>query len=172
MEPKTETSDQITAGYHGTSRDVADEILRTHFKLSAPDSGAYLGEGVYFFENQPSQARHWAITRFGLLQGSKVAVIQSKIRYGKLLNLTDKENYDSVKWFAQNYERKARTKVSLPAVIDIVAEQLHADVVKAIRIPRSTRTSETGFSADIEVILAVREIKNILSKEIIWSQMM
>jgi hypothetical protein len=49
MEPRLDISDQITAGYHGTSLQVAEEIRRTHFKLSAPDSGAYLGEGVYFF---------------------------------------------------------------------------------------------------------------------------
>jgi hypothetical protein len=172
MGPKLNISDQVTAGYHGTSLAAADEIVRTNFKLSAPDSGAYLGEGVYFFDNQPSQAKRWATTRFGTTPGTKVAVIQSKIKYGRLLNLTDREHHDSIQWFAREFQRKANKTVTLPTIIDIVAEKLNAEVVKAMRIPRKPSfLMETGFSADIEVILAVRDVTNILSREQIWSQM-
>lgn len=172
MGPKLDISDQVTAGYHGTSLAVAQEIVGTTFKMSAPDSGAYLGVGVYFFDNQPSQAKRWAKTRFGTTPGSKVAVIQSKIKYGRLLNLTDREHHDSVQWFAREYQRKANKTVTLPTIIDIVAETLNAEVVKAMRIPKNPNfLMQTGFSADIEVILAVRDVKNILSREQIWSEM-
>ena len=172
MGPKLEISDQVTAGYHGTSLASAQEILSTNFKLSPPDSGAYLGEGVYFFDNQPSQAKRWAKTRFGAARGSKYAVIQSKIKYGRLLNLTDRESHDTVRWFAQEYQRKASKTVTLPTIIDIVAEKLNVEVVKAMRVPKKPDfLMQTGFSADIEVILAVRELKNILSRDQIWSEM-
>ena len=171
MEAKIETSDQITVGYHGTSRRAAEVIVQTHFKLSDPGCKPYLGDGAYFFENQLSQAKRWALTRFGNPAGTVVAVVQSKIRFGNLLNLTDRETLRSVEKFRREYGRKAKVTPSLAVVIDIVAEILKAEVVKAIRIPEKFWSSEAGFSADIEVILAVREIKNILSKEIIWSQM-
>ncbi len=171
MAPKLDISDQVTAGYHGTSLGAAEEIVRTKFKMSAPDSRAFLGEGVYFFDNQPSQAKHWAVTRCGRMAGSRVAVIESKIRYGRLLNLADRQQQDSIQWFAREYQRKADKTVTLPTIIDIVAEKLSADVVKAMRIPRNPSfLMQTGFSADIEVILAVRNLTNILSRDIIWSQ--
>jgi hypothetical protein len=172
MSPKLEISDQVTTGYHGTSLSEAEEIVRTNFKPSAPGSGAYLGGGVYFFDNQPSQAKRWARKYSGTKPGDKVAVIESKIKYGRLLNLTDREQYDSIHWFASEYRLKANRAVNLPTIIDIVAEKINAEVVKAIRVPdRPKFLMETGFSADIEVILAVRDIRNILSRENIWSEM-
>jgi len=171
MEHKLEISDQITAGYHGTTLSEAQEIKRTKFKLTSPNSGAFLGEGVYFFDNQPSQAKRWAITRKAT-PGGTIAVIQSKVRYGRLLNLTDRGHRDILDWFASEYRQKANVTVTLPTVIDIVAEKLNVEAVKAIRIPQNaTFLMGTGFSADIEVILAVRNVTNILSTDIIWSQM-
>ncbi len=172
MTHKLDISDQVTTGYHGTSLAAAEEIVRTNFKVSAPDSSAYLGVGVYFFDNQPSQAKRWAKTRFGSKPGETVAVLRSKIKYGRLLNLTDREHHDSILWFATEYQRKTGKTVTRSTVIDIAAEQLNAEVVKAIRVPRNPGfLMHTGFSADVEVILAVREVKNILSREQIWSQM-
>jgi hypothetical protein len=171
MEPKLEISDQITAAYHGTSLPEAQEIKRTNFKLTPPNAGAFLGEGVYFFDNQPSQAKKWAVTRKAT-PGGAVAVIQSKVRYGRLLNLTDREHREILDWFAREFQRKANMKATLPAIIDIAADKLQAEVVKAIRIPQNaTFLLGTGFCTDIEVILAVRNVTNILSTEIIWSQM-
>lgn len=171
MDAKLEISEQVTAGYHGTTLSEAEEIRRTKFKLSPPNSGAFLGEGVYFFDNQPSQAKKWAATRKAT-PGGTIAVIQSKVRYGRLFNLTDREHREILDWFTREYQRKANVKLTLPTVIDIAAEKLNAEAVKAIRIPQNaTYLMGTGFSADTEVILAVRNVTNILSTDIIWSQM-
>jgi hypothetical protein len=166
-----ETSDVECKGYHGTSSDVAEEIKRTYFKLSAPDSGAYLGEGVYFFDGQLSQAKRWAITRYSKV-GKGIAVIESRIRHGRILNLTDREHRDLVLWFEAEFNRKSLKKATLPTIIDIVAEKLQIDVIKAVRIPsNASLIMETSFSSDVEVILAVRNLTNILSKAIVWSQL-
>ena len=180
MQNRLETSDLETKGYHGTSLAVAKEIEQTSFKLSAPDSGAFLGEGVYFFDNQPSQAKRWARTRREFI-GKPIAVIESRIRYGRLLNLTENEHKDLLNWFylaccersGGEFRRRSGTEnASLAAIIDIAAEKLNVEVVKAVRIPRNAGfLMGTSFSADIEVILAVRNLTNILSKAIIWSQL-
>jgi hypothetical protein len=60
----------------------------------------------------------------------------------------------------------------LAAIIDIAAEKLNVEVVKAVRIPGNAGfLMGTSFSPDVEVILAVRNLTNILSKAIIWSQL-
>jgi len=169
MPPKIDTSDQVTKGYHGTTLEVAQEVLQTYFKMTPPDVGAFLGEGAYFFDNQPSQAKRWAATRNPA--GTQIAVIESDVKYGRLLNLTDQKQRDDLEWFAKEYQRKTNEKVTLPTIIDIVADRLGAEVVKAMRIPQNPSFLwQSRFSADVEVILAVREVKNILSKQIIWSQ--
>jgi hypothetical protein len=173
MPPPIENSGQVTRGFHGTWLDIADEIMRTTFKMSAPDSGAYLGEGVYFFENQPSHAERWA--RRDKPPGSKIAVISAEVRYGRLLNLTDQPHCDLLSWFKREYERKAATTLSLATAIDIAAEKLNVEVVKANRVPAnpsprcSSGLMELGFSADVEMILAVRNLSNILSKSLLWT---
>jgi hypothetical protein len=152
--------------------DVADEIIKTSFKPSAPNSGAYLGEGVYFFDNQIVHARDWAINHAGeRVRGTRIAVIESEIRYGELLNLTDREQFEAVKWFQSEFDRKSQTKTTLATIIDIVAERTRAQVVKACRIPRNPNLMNPGFSPDVEIILAVRSLGNILSKKLIWSGM-
>ncbi len=161
-----------TRGFHGTTQEDADEIIRTNFKPSPRNTGAYLGEGVYFYENQRHYARSWARNhRANRVKGTQIAVIESEIRYGMLLNLAEPQHFETVMWFKSEFERKARTKATLAAVIDIIADQTRAEVVKGWRILRNPTLMDLGFSADIEVILAVREIKNILSKSIVLSEM-
>jgi len=159
-----------TKGFHGTTHESADEILRTNFRLPARNSTAYLGDGVYFFDNQLSHACNWAVKHAGdRKRGTKVAVIESDISYGNLLNLANPEQFKQMKWFKAEYERKAKTPTTLATIIDIIAEKVNIDVVRATRILHNPETLGPGFSADIELILAVRSLKNILSKNLIWS---
>lgn len=144
--------------------------MRTNFKLPARNSSAYLGEGVYFFDNQLSHACNWAINHAGdRKRGTKVAVIESDISYGNLLNLANPEQFRQMKSFKEAFERKAKTPTTLATIIDIIADKVNVDVVRATRILHGPETLGAGFSADIELILAVRSLKNILSKNLIWS---
>lgn len=170
--PKIEFSDRSTKGFHGTTQGEAEEIVRTSFKPSARNSGAYLGEGVYFFDNQMGHAREWAINHCGnRARGTKIAVIESEVKYGKLLNLTDHDQFKDVRWFKAEFEKKAQRPSTLATIIDIVAQKTRVDVVKACRIPQNAVVMNPGFSSDVEIILAVRSTGNILSKELIWSGM-
>jgi len=168
--PKVNLLPNSTKGFHGTTHEAADEILRTEFKLPARNSTAYLGEGVYFFDNQFSHACSWAINHAGdRKRGTKVAVIESDISYGKLLNLANPEQFNQMKSFKDAFERKTNTRTTLATIIDIIADKVNVDVVRAFRILGGAQTLGAGFSADIELILAVRSLKNILSKNLIWS---
>ena len=125
---------------------------------------------MYFFDNQPSQAQDWAISHSAnRVRGTKVAVIESDITYGKLLNLCDLESFRHMKWFKQEYEKKANARTTLATIIDIIADKTQAEVVRAMRLRKGPDALEFGFSADIELILAVRNIANILSKNLVWS---
>lgn len=172
MAYKIQNSEHLTVGHHGTSHDSACIILQENFKLPPPDTESYLGLGVYFFENQLGNAKRWAFRYHGQSRGSTVAVIQSKIKCGRMLDLTERDVYETVTWFAREFERKARQRATLATVIDIAAAQLGAEVVRAVRVrSNAVYLLGTGFSTDIEIILAVRELKNILSTEMIWSEM-
>ena len=71
-------------GYHGTSIEVADAILREGFRLSRNEPD-WLGDGVYFFLNAPGRAWDWARDR----HGSNAAVIGSTIRLEDCMNLLE-----------------------------------------------------------------------------------
>ena len=46
-------------GHHGTNRNSARLILKDGFKISQGEQ--WFGAGVYFFENDPIEAKNWAI---------------------------------------------------------------------------------------------------------------
>jgi hypothetical protein len=71
-------------GYHGTSIEATDAILREGFRLSRNEPD-WLGDGVYFFLNGPGRAWDWATT----LHGSNAAVIGSIIRLEDCMNLLE-----------------------------------------------------------------------------------
>lgn len=51
-------------GYHGTSKDVADKIIRTAFVINHGHQG-FLGTGIYFFEENKDLAIEYATHRHG-----------------------------------------------------------------------------------------------------------
>ena len=168
--PRVDLLSNSTRGYHGTTHDAADVILLTDFKAPNQNPDAYLGGGVYFFDNQLSHACDWAKNHAGgRNKGTRIAVIEADISYGKLLNLCNPQQFDDMKWFKDEFERKSNSHTTLATIIDIIAEKVNVDVVRAMRILRQPQIIGAGFSTDIELILAVRNLKNILSKKLIWS---
>jgi hypothetical protein len=74
-------------GYHGTSRENAESILRNGFR-SSNSGGDWLGAGVYFWQDAPKRALEWAKEKH---PESPVVVIRSSIRFeeGKTMDLLD-----------------------------------------------------------------------------------
>ncbi|MGA2596119.1 MAG: hypothetical protein ABSH09_03805 [Bryobacteraceae bacterium] len=86
-------SDRVVVGYHGTSARYARDILnRGEYRVSQNDYD-WLGRGVYFWEHAPYRAWDWARYKYG----SDAAVLESLIRLGRCLDLTDIRYTDAIK---------------------------------------------------------------------------
>ena len=72
------------AGFHGTTRRSADEILENGFRLSQ-NPYDWLGDGVYFFQDGLERAWEWAIE----YHGEEAAVIGAEILLVNCLDMLD-----------------------------------------------------------------------------------
>jgi hypothetical protein len=80
-------------GYHGTSANVADDLVNGKpFKESTSDN-EWLGAGIYFWEYAPKQAWWWAKKACKKVGNTATpAVVGAVIRLGNCLDLLDPEN--------------------------------------------------------------------------------
>jgi hypothetical protein len=85
-------------GYHGCTRETAEQIIAGQPFLPSTRRYDWLGVGIYFWEYGPFRAREWAEVRFG----NGAAVLEATIRLGWCLNLLDIEHHAN---FAKAYER-------------------------------------------------------------------
>ena len=106
--------------------------MREGFKISRTPR-SYLGDGVYFFDDQFEEALAWANRWHS--DRPPVAVIQASIRYGKCLNLYNKTFFDGYRKFSNmlrtHAERHRRALPSDATVINALASATGADSVKA-----------------------------------------
>ncbi|MFB2918715.1 MULTISPECIES: hypothetical protein [Aerosakkonema] len=85
----TESSIITVWGYHGTSAEAAELIVRDGFRIKS-SRYHWLGDGVYFFQDAPLRAWEWANQRY-----SDPAVIRSLIKLDEdCIDLVD------IKWFS------------------------------------------------------------------------
>lgn len=168
-------NDVVSRAYHGTSHQSAVEIIQSGFRFSSCYE-PYLGHGVYFFNGQLEKAKDWARLRKRQTGHQfPVAVIRSDVRYGRYIDLADRGHREALSKFVQAFERKTTSAIGFAAAIDIVAEKLQVEIVTGVRVTRraaaiaAENPPDNGFSADVEIIICVRKMENILSKEQIWS---
>ena len=97
-------------GFHGCDATVAQSVFagKTHLRRSKNDFD-WLGEGIYFWENNPTRALQYARElrdrpRPGAARIKKPAVVGAVIELGYCLNLLDaeflslvRESYDEIK---------------------------------------------------------------------------
>ncbi|WP_310419241.1 hypothetical protein [Chamaesiphon sp. OTE_8_metabat_110] len=99
-------------GYHGTSRSRADKIIAEGFQ---PSTNGYdwLGTGVYFWQDAPNHALHWAQKMYS----QEPAVIKSRLRLDStcldLLDMPDTNNtnfwMDSYNKFIEVYQQTGKS---------------------------------------------------------------
>lgn len=102
----------LVLGFHGCHRDVFQEVTsgETHLKSSDNDYD-WLGNGIYFWEQNYTRAYEWAVHRFG----SDAAVIGAVIDLGYCLNLTDSASAEILRQgYAILHYRCEITKADLP----------------------------------------------------------
>jgi hypothetical protein len=111
---KDKSNDICVYGYHGTSRSRAEKIIAEGFH---PSTNGYdwLGTGVYFWQDAPNHALHWARK----MSRQEPAVIKSKLRLDSTcLDLLDMADIDNPDFWTDSYNRfremYLRTGESLP----------------------------------------------------------
>lgn len=91
-------------GYHGTSREKAQEIIDRGFNLSTNDYD-WLGTGVYFFQDAPGRALAWASERYP----DSPTVIRSQLVLENSIDLLDIDWYPIIRetyaMFVSGYQK-------------------------------------------------------------------
>lgn len=84
----------LVIGFHGCTKETHERVLTYHEDLKASaNSYDWLGNGIYFWENNLVRAKEWANKRYG----KDAAVIGAIIDLGYCLNLTDSASEDELK---------------------------------------------------------------------------
>jgi len=76
----------VVTGYHGTTRLVAEQILRDDF-IPSVNEWDWLGHGIYFWQDAPLRAYQWA-QRLGTDRDPPI-VVAAKIRLDGFVDLLD-----------------------------------------------------------------------------------
>lgn len=96
--PQYEDYHRTIIGYHGTTRETAEAIVRHEAEFRPSENpGDWLGHGVYFWEYAPQQAWKWARTRYG--EEKDVAVLGAMIRLGSCLDLLEPANTEEIRGY-------------------------------------------------------------------------
>lgn len=94
----------LVLGFHGCDKAVGEAVLEgkiPHLDTSTNDHD-WLGNGVYFWENDPRRAMEWAIAGMSKPKGSKgwienPFVVGAVIELGECLNLLSRHSIEEVK---------------------------------------------------------------------------
>lgn len=95
---------EIVFGFHGCDENVCKEILNStdkHLTWSTNDYD-WLGDGIYFWLNDPTRALEWAIKN---LKVSKPAVIGAIIRLGNCLDFNERANIKLLQTYYKEMEK-------------------------------------------------------------------
>ncbi len=85
-------------GYHGCDKTTAERAVAGEIDLIQSDSGYdWLGPGVYFWESDPLRAHEWAKAKAAKKPGLVPYVIGAAIDLGNCLDLTVRENIESLR---------------------------------------------------------------------------
>lgn len=127
----------LVLGFHGCHQDVFDQVIHQGIPLKASyNSYDWLGNGIYFWEQNYARAREWAVKRNG---EAYAAVIGAVIDLGYCLNLTDSFASDILrKGYKILKVRCASTGTELPknrpskGATDILLRDLDCSVIQQI----------------------------------------
>lgn len=121
-------------GYHGTSLSSAQLMAnQKSFFFSIGDS-EWLGDGIYFFENDFDEARDWAVDH---KKYPDSVILYCTINSKKVFDLTIKANQFKLARLIQTLSVRYRNEKRKPIILDgkainMLCSELGYDVVRAI----------------------------------------
>ncbi len=148
------TDSSIHIGYHGCDQETGERVLagETELRISTNDYD-WLGDGIYFWENDSERAAHWArsVQRHGRRSRGKIEepfVIGAVIQMGNCLDLMQA---DSIRLVRNAHERlqiayaEAGSKLPQNRMIagELVLRHLDCAVVQFLH----QRREEGGYAA-------------------------
>lgn len=165
---------KLLDGYHGTSKENAEKILSTRiYKESGYDE--WLGRGVYFFEDDPIQARKF-VKAYRNLSDGDIEVLETKLRITEnddIINLlTDEDRH-----FIEQYEKKIHEQIEMKLpyknwshkegyVLDFLFEKMPFILVKApYKIPKSRHKKGLGY-CPVHIQICVKDSSCIMQDTI------
>lgn len=141
----------LVIGFHGCSKDVYEKVFVHGEQLKASDNKYdWLGNGIYFWEQNLERATEWAKRRYG----DNAAVVGAVLDLGYCLNLTDSFSSEYLK---KGYEiLKARCELigeTLPKnkpskkTEDILLRDLDCAVIQQIQQFYSNEPETPAFDS-------------------------
>lgn len=127
----------LVLGFHGCSKDVFDEVIKHDGMLRASNNVYdWLGNGIYFWEQNFTRAYEWAVARNGK---DRAAVVGAVLDLGYCLNLTDSAGSHILRGgYALLKDTCTRAGISLPQnratkqAADILLRDLDCAVIQQI----------------------------------------
>ena len=127
----------LVIGFHGCTKETHERVLTYHEELKASaNSYDWLGNGIYFWENNLIRAKEWAERKYG----DDAAVIGAVIDLGYCLNLTDsasenelKAGYEMLKLLCEIAGEELPKNRSSKKTKDILLRDLDCAVIQQIQ---------------------------------------
>ena len=120
-------------GYHGTTEEAYQKILEEGMKPST-GKDCWLGQGVYFFQDDIREAKRWAVCHFP--DESELRVISADITSDtrKTLNLDTSMGHDYVVSASRSVIKELRRKGIRVSSVD--THQLHCIILDTIPVSK------------------------------------
>lgn len=148
------THSSVHIGYHGCDRETGERVLAGEVDLhNSTNDYDWLGDGIYFWENDPERALNWArsVCKHGRRSRAMIAepfVLGAVIQMGNCLDLMQAE---SIRLVREAHERltticaEAGTKLPQNRTIagELVLRRLDCAVVQSLHRDRE----EAGYAA-------------------------
>jgi hypothetical protein len=163
------SSARTDQAYHGTSRDLANEIVENGFQMQENEQN-WMGTGVYFFEGSFSEAQSWAKNHKGF---NSPAVIRSVVEYGKCLRLTEELHCYAVRKFKSAMQDTYGVILSEPAALGALSLMLEIDTIRGAQVKGGAISSAASYKGSwtaglpVQIIICVCKLQRIKNSEIV-----
>ncbi|HLP73530.1 MAG TPA: hypothetical protein VK155_11555 [Bacteroidales bacterium] len=114
------TRANLILGFHGCDRSEADKLISDpSYTRSSHESYDWLGHGMYFWENNPSRAMHWAELKHKAGKIKEPFSIGAVLELRRCLDLLDSSNIELLRYCFNLFKSEAeRLKKPIPENID------------------------------------------------------
>ncbi|MFZ1730435.1 MAG: hypothetical protein WAV84_09960 [Bacteroidota bacterium] len=170
-----EVTDQVNSqiipkAYHGTNRESCDTILNDGFEKRG-GTNAYLGPGVYFYDNCLDCAIWWASDKKKILE-EDIRVLEAELDLGICIDCFNTDDQDQIaraKTIMQmrNDRVGKRDRISEPDVIAyLVQTNPGFDSIRALHLPEKRETLYPGsrlfrYSRIVICMLTLKNIRDV-----------